>query len=149
MVADEIADKILNTFYRNGKIMFIGNGGSSTQASHFAGELVCKYKKNRLPLPALALTDSALITAIANDFGFEYVFSRQVWALGNKEDLLVTLSTSGKSVNVLKAIEKAQELGIEVLDFPRQGKTAGECQNYQVKLMHEVCEIVEDKFSVS
>jgi len=89
------------------KILICGNGGSSAMASHFAAELVVRYRKNRAPLACIALNDPAILTACANDFGYDWVFSRQVLAYGQGHDVLIALSTSGKSRNVLNAIEAA------------------------------------------
>ncbi|RLC81725.1 MAG: hypothetical protein DRJ03_19845 [Chloroflexi bacterium] len=93
-------------FERGNKIMIAGNGGSATQAEHFAGELVCDG------YPCIALTSIAIITAIANDFGYDYVFSKQLKALGKKGDIFIGLTTSGKSTNILKASNVARNKGI-------------------------------------
>ena len=146
MAAKEIANQLINTFLAKRKIFIIGNGGSAAQSSHFSAEFINKYKRNRLPLPALALNDPANLTSIANDRGYKYVFSRQLEALANPRDTLICLSTSGKSANVNYAAKKADKLGVGVIDFPRNGKTVGEIQDNQLKLMHQVCEIVEDYF---
>jgi D-sedoheptulose 7-phosphate isomerase len=111
--AFEIMDRALK---RGNKILVFGNGGSSTQASHFAAELVNKFYKEGPALAAIALnTDIANITSIANDMGYEHVFSRQVEALGRPGDVALGLSTSGKSPNVLKGFEKAIQLGLETV----------------------------------
>lgn len=96
-----------------GKILFFGNGGSASQAQHFAAELVVRIGRTRAALPALALSgDAAILTAAGNDFGFEFVFSRQIEAIAAKNDLAVGLSTAGNSPNVLKALETARARGI-------------------------------------
>jgi phosphoheptose isomerase len=97
------------------KILICGNGGSSAQASHFAAELVVRYAENRRALPCIALNDPAILTACGNDFGFEQVFARQVDAYGQNGDVLIAISTSGKSKNVLRAIEEAWRRDIHVL----------------------------------
>lgn len=98
------------------KLLFIGNGGSAADAQHLAAELVVRFKLTRRGLPALALTvDSSALTAIGNDFGFDQLFSRQIEALGQKGDVLIALTTSGNSVNVLKAVPVAQSIGIQVV----------------------------------
>ncbi len=99
---------------RNGKkIMFIGNGGSAADAQHFAAELVNRFLKNRKPLPGLALsTDTSVLTSIANDFSYDYVFSKQIEALGSRGDILFCLTTSGTSKNILEAISIARKKGI-------------------------------------
>lgn len=146
MVA-KLAKTLINTFTTGSRVYFIGNGGSATQSSHFSAELLNKYQIYRKPLPALALNDMAVVTAISNDLGYKYVFSRQLEALGNPGDLLIALSTSGKSENVNYAISTAKELGMQVVEWPRKGNNVGEIQNNQVKLMHDVCEIVEGHFA--
>ena len=117
-------------------------------ASHFAGELVGKFKKERLPLPAIALNDLAIITAIANDYGYFQVFRRQVEAHGKKGDILITLSTSGNSANILWAENKAKELGMVVVTFPTNretGKDTAGTQEEHLKLIHQVCSIIEER----
>lgn len=146
MVAKEIADIIIKAFKRGNKLLICGCGGSCAMASHFAGELVGKYKHDRKALPAIALNDSPIITAIGNDFSFDYVFSRQVEALGKKGDVLVTLSTSGKSPCVLEAIKVAKEMGLEVIEIPRQGYDTPRIQENQLAWVHQICEIAEEAF---
>jgi len=98
------------------KVMICGNGGSATDAMHFAAELVVRYAKNREPLSAMALTaDQAILTACANDFSFNHVFERQVAALGQSGDVLICISTSGNSPNVVHAAQCAQNMGITVV----------------------------------
>ena len=139
--------QIQDCFERGGKILICGNGGSASQANHFAAEFVCKYKKERIPLPAISLAaNQSVITAIANDFSYDMIFSRQIAALGNEGDILITLSTSGKSKNILKAIKTAELLGLEIIDFPRKGKDVGEIQNNQLKLMHIICDKIEQAY---
>jgi len=99
-----------------GKILFCGNGGSAADAQHLATELVVRLQKERRPLPAIALTtDTSILTAAANDYGFREVFSRQVMALGTNKDALVGISTSGKSENVIAAAQAAREQGMRVM----------------------------------
>ncbi len=99
------------------KTVFIcGNGGSASQSQHFATEWVCRYKDDRRALKAIALTaDNSSITAISNDYAFDSIFSRQLEALGEKGDVLVVLTTSGRSPNILKALVKAKELGVKTI----------------------------------
>lgn len=102
-----------HTLHQGKKLMFFGNGGSAADAQHLATELTVRYKSNRKALPALALTtDSSTLTAIGNDFGFEYLFSRQIEAIGRKGDVAIGISTSGKSPNVLKAFQQARSQGL-------------------------------------
>ena len=143
MVAKNIAEKIINTFSQGNSIYIIGNGGSSTMASHMAAEFVNKYTTYNRPLPAYSLNDHAIITSIANDMGFKYVFSRQLEAYGKKGDLLIALSTSGNSPNIKTAQTMAKKLKMQTLEWPRLGETTGQIQNYQLSLMHAVCAIVE------
>lgn len=109
-------DIIVELFRRGGKVLVCGNGGSAADSQHFAAEWVCKYKNNRNPLPAIALTtDTSALTAIANDYGFEEVFARQISALGAQGDVLVALSTSGSSPNIKKAVAAAKTKGMKVI----------------------------------
>lgn len=96
-----------------GKLLFFGNGGSAADAQHLATEFVVRYKKNRAPIAALALTtDTSALTAIGNDLGFDELFARQIAALGRKGDVAIGISTSGQSPNVLKGLEQARALGL-------------------------------------
>ena len=109
----EIARVIAGALRGGGKVLAFGNGGSAADAQHFVGELVGRYYVERRALPAVALTaNTASITAIANDYGFDRVFERQVEALGQPGDVAVGISTSGRSSNVLAALRKARELGL-------------------------------------
>ena len=96
-----------------GKLMFFGNGGSASDAQHLATELTVRYKGNRRALAAIALTtDTSALTAIGNDFGFDQLFSRQIEALGKPGDVAIAITTSGKSPNILKALEQARQMGL-------------------------------------
>lgn len=112
------------------KLMFCGNGGSAADAQHWAGELVSRFYFDRPGLAAVALTtDTSILTAIGNDYGYDYVFARQVEAIGRPGDVLVAISTSGNSPNVLRAVDAAKVKGIRVLGFTGQdgGRMAGSC----------------------
>jgi D-sedoheptulose 7-phosphate isomerase len=112
------------------KLLFAGNGGSAADAQHWAGELVSRFYFDRPGLPAIALTtDSSVLTAIGNDYGFEQVFARQVEALGQAGDVLVLISTSGRSPNILRAIAAAQAKAITVIGFTGEsgGDMAAHC----------------------
>jgi D-sedoheptulose 7-phosphate isomerase len=110
---EEMAGHIIGCIRQGGKILFCGNGGSAADAQHLAAELVGRFGRGRPPLAAVALTtDSSVLTCLSNDYGFEEVFSKQVEALGRKGDVLVSISTSGTSENVLRAIRKARQLGL-------------------------------------
>lgn len=140
-IADKISKRLIKCFEAGGKVLVCGNGGSAAEANHFVGELVCTFQnKERDPLPAISLVSNpSVLTAWANDFAFEDIFSRQVNALAKDKDILVVLSTSGKSKNCLSAIETASAMGIEVIDFPREGKDTADIQEYQLHLIHEIC----------
>lgn len=126
-------DIIKKSFDYGGKILACGNGGSAADAQHIVAEFVVKYKKTRKALPAIALSvDTSVVTACSNDFGFEHVFERQVEALGNKGDVLLAISTSGRSKNVNLAVKKAKELGLNVIYMT--GSNAPE--------VHELCDVV-------
>ena len=100
----------------NKKIIFCGNGGSASDAQHLAAEFVGRYKENRSSLAAIAITtDTSAITAIGNDYGFENIFSRQIEGIGAAGDTLIAISTSGNSVNILKAIKEAKKMNIKVI----------------------------------
>lgn len=113
-----IAECWIRTFENGGKVFFIGNGGSAADAQHFAAELSGKFYFEREPLPAIALTtNSSVLTALANDYGYEVIFSRQIKALVKSGDVVVGISTSGNSINILKAIEAAHEIGALTVAF--------------------------------
>ena len=110
------------------KVLICGNGGSAADAQHFAAEIVGRFEKERKGYPAIALTtDTSALTAIGNDYGFEHIFSRQVEALGRKGDILIGISTSGNSQNVINAVEVAKDLGIFTVGF--LGKDGGKLKN--------------------
>lgn len=103
---------------RGNKLLFAGNGGSACDAMHIAGEFVGRFVDDRRGLPAIALSaDTGIITALANDYNYDYIFARQVEALGQKGDVLVSLSTSGKSPNILRAIDAAKDRGLTTVLF--------------------------------
>ncbi|TXE82949.1 D-sedoheptulose 7-phosphate isomerase [Campylobacter peloridis] len=154
---------LLNCLQNNGKILICGNGGSAADSQHFAAELSGRYKKERKALAAIALnTDTSALSAIGNDYGFEFVFSRQVEALLNKNDVLIGISTSGKSKNVLNAFEKAKELGGFCIGL--SGKNGGDMnkicdinlvvssndtariQEMHILIIHCLCELIEEQF---
>ncbi|MCX7988517.1 MAG: SIS domain-containing protein, partial [Thermodesulfovibrio sp.] len=114
----EVAELIAKILNEGGKILIFGNGGSATDASHIAAEFVNRFKRERPGLPAIALnTDMAVITAIANDYDYSEVFSKQIKALGQKGDIAIGISTSGSSRNVLKAMEVAKKRGLKTVAF--------------------------------
>jgi D-sedoheptulose 7-phosphate isomerase len=114
--AAEIAALITRTFRHGGKLLIAGNGGSAADAQHIAAEFVCRFKMERSPLPAIALTtDTSVLTAAGNDYGFEQVFARQIVGLGRPGDCFLALSTSGRSPNVLNALTTARDHGIATI----------------------------------
>ena len=113
-----VSDAIVNCFKAGGKLLLAGNGGSAGDAQHIAAEIVGRYKKERPAYAAIALTtDTSALTAIANDYGFEQVFARQVEGLGRRGDMLLALSTSGRSPNILAALRVAREHGLITIGF--------------------------------
>ena len=129
-----LASKLMvDTIKNNKKIMFCGNGGSAADSQHLSAELLGRYRKNRRPFPALSLTtDTSTITAISNDFKFDYIFSRQVEALGCEDDILYATSTSGKSKNVINAIIEAKKRKIKTIGIT--GESGGD--------MNRLCDIL-------
>lgn len=129
----EAANLAIATLKNGGKILLCGNGGSAADSQHIAAELTGRYKRERKGLSAIALTtDTSALTAIGNDYGYDFVFSRQVEALAQKGDLLWGISTSGNSANVLNAIKCAKEMGCKILGF--SGKEGG--------AMRELCDVL-------
>ena len=121
----ELAERCCAALRANNKIMLAGNGGSAADAQHLAGELVGRFYYDRPALPAIALTtDSSILTAIANDYDYEYVFARQIEALGSAGDVLIALSTSGRSKNIIRALETAAQKGITTVGMT--GASGGE-----------------------
>jgi phosphoheptose isomerase len=112
----ELGEMLLACLRYGNRIFLCGNGGSAADAQHIAAEMVCRFETNRRALPAIALTtDTSALTAIGNDFGYERVFARQVEALARPGDVLIGISTSGNSGNVIAAVEKANEMGVVTL----------------------------------
>lgn len=121
-VLEAIAQSMVATLKFGGKILWCGNGGSAADCQHLAAELVGRFRRERRGLPSIALTtDTSILTAVANDYGFEMVFSRQVEALANSGDLLVGISTSGNSKNVVHAMESARARGVVTVAFTGSG----------------------------
>ncbi|WP_274572660.1 phosphoheptose isomerase [Neisseria leonii] len=114
--AAEAAQMLTNCLMNDGKILICGNGGSAADAQHFAAEMTGRFEKERMELAAVALTtDTSALTAIGNDYGFDHVFSKQVRALGRAGDILVGISTSGNSANVIEAVKAAHEREMHVI----------------------------------
>ncbi len=156
---NEVVRELKEAFRAGKKVYAIGNGGSATLAQHLSDEMVGRYKANRPPYPVIALTaDSAVITCIGNDFGYDEVFKRQIEALGQEGDVLIAYSTSGKSPNILAACEQAREQGMTVIAFTGQtgqlrekadyavvspGKTTARIQELDLHAVHLICETFE------
>jgi D-sedoheptulose 7-phosphate isomerase len=153
-------EMVRETVSRRGKLLFCGNGGSAADAQHLATEYVVRYMRNRAAYPAIALTtDTSLLTAAGNDFGFDSIFARQVEALAGPGDLLIIHSTSGESPNVLRAAEAARAKGIRVLAFSaRDGgalrtladhsvviptQRTDRAQELHLCIEHLICDLVE------
>tara|TARA_B100001029_G_scaffold167061_1_gene159958 strand:- start:1847 stop:2440 length:594 start_codon:yes stop_codon:yes gene_type:complete len=114
----DISNECINSLNDGGKLIFCGNGGSASDSQHLAAELIGRFQKDRNPIPAISLsTDTSVITAISNDYGFEFLFSKQIEALGNKEDVLFVITTSGKSKNIINALKKAKEMNLKTVSF--------------------------------
>ncbi len=161
-IAESIANACTKALRNGNKIMFCGNGGSAADSQHLAAELVGRLNFDRPPLAAIALTvDTSALTAIGNDYGFENIFSRQIEALGKSGDILIAISTSGNSANIIKAIETAVKYNITVIGKSggNGGKMADICdllyispsmntqkiQEYHMSLGHEYCGLIEEK----
>jgi D-sedoheptulose 7-phosphate isomerase len=159
-VIETVSERIADTFRRGGTVYLCGNGGSASDSDHIAAEFVGRFKKDRAPLPAMALTTSpAAITSIANDFSFDEIYARQVIAMAGECDVVVGLSTSGSSINVIRAMEAARTKGAFSVAFTGQlgdklaetadlavripSTEAAQIQEATLMAGHVVCEIVE------
>lgn len=155
-----IAERVIETFRRGGKLLLCGNGGSAADAQHIAAEFVSRFRRERRGLPAIALTtDTSILTAIGNDYGYERVFARQVEALGRPGDVVIGISTSGISASVIAAMRAARDSGMTTIGFT--GASGGtlvdhvdlclcipshntaRIQEVHITVAHVVCEIVE------
>ena len=162
-VTAEAARRVVDSLRSGGKVLFFGNGGSSTDAGHLAAELLGRFYADRRPLAALALADhTAAMTAIGNDYSYDEVFSRQVRALGSRGDVAIGLSSSGNSSNVVRAVTEAAALGLVTVGFTgaaggKLAEVAELCvrvpsddtprvQEMCMLLGHTLCEIVEREF---
>lgn len=125
---EEACNMLIKTINNGGKILLAGNGGSAADAQHIAAELTGRFVKERIALPALALTvDTSALTAISNDYGFDRVFARQIEAFAKPNDLFIAISTSGNSANIMAALEIAKSIGCKTLGL--SGKGGGEMNN--------------------
>lgn len=156
---ERFSNMLLETFRSGGKLFTCGNGGSHCDAMHFAEEFTGRYRKDRKALGALALGDASHVTCVSNDYGFDQIFSRQLEGLARTGDILVGLSTSGNSANVVKAFESAKKMGVRTVallgrdggklagmaDLPIviKAQTSDRIQEMHIKLIHTVIETVE------
>ena len=159
----QAAELLFNTLANDGKFLICGNGGSAADAQHFAAEMTGRFEKERMELAAIALTtDTSALTAIGNDYGFDHIFSKQVRALGRTGDVLVGISTSGNSGNVIEAIKAAHQNGMHVIALTGRdgGKIAhllkegdvllnvpyprtARIQEVHILLIHAICDCID------
>ena len=135
---EEASKVIADSVKAGGKVISCGNGGSHCDAMHFAEELTGRYRADRKALPAICISDSSHITCVANDYGFAFVFSRYIEALGNKGDVLLAISTSGNSENVIRAAQAAKDRGMKVIIL--SGKDGGKLSSYadiEIRVAHQ------------
>ena len=162
VLIENITNTILNAFKSDNKLLLCGNGGSAADAQHIAAELSGRFEIDRKPLNAEALhVNSSFVTAVANDYGYEEIYSRMVEAIGKNGDILLALSTSGNSKNIIQAIEKANSLGLITIGF--SGNDGGAMQNLckynliipsdntariqeaHILVGHIICKLIEQK----
>jgi len=160
----QISEMVIESLKKGGKLIIFGNGGSASDAQHIAAELVGRFKKDRPALAALALTtNTSIITALANDFGYEVIFSRQLEALAGKFDVVLGISTSGKAKNVALGFKQAKKMGLKTIALT--GGDGGELvkladvslvipsavtariQEAHITIGHIVCELIEENLS--
>ena len=159
-IFSDAVSAVVSRYKKGGRLYIAGNGGSAADAQHLAAEFVSKLARDRAPLPAEALTvDSSILTAIGNDYGFDMIFSRQLEGKATTEDIFLGITTSGKSPNILKALEKCRDIGIPSIvfcgndgglakvnaDFPivAPGVATSTIQELHIVLAHTLCECVE------
>jgi len=159
---NEVAHLLVSCFQKGNKVLFCGNGGSAADAQHLSAELSGRYYYDRPPLPSEALhVNTSYLTAVANDYGYDYVYARMVEAIGQQGDMLICLSTSGNSENILKAIEAAHQKGMTVVGLSGStgGKMAGSCdkiicipstdtpriQECHILIGHTWCQFIEQQ----
>lgn len=156
------AELVLGALNSGHKLLICGNGGSASDATHMATEFLCRFMEDRRPYPALSLTaNGEFMTAVGNDYHFDEVFARQVWGLGQKGDVLIAFTTSGKSRNVLRALEEARTRGLESIcflgrdggfskgiakiEFLVPGRDTARIQEAHKLLFHVLCGMVDEK----
>ncbi|MCA9407917.1 MAG: D-sedoheptulose 7-phosphate isomerase [Candidatus Omnitrophica bacterium] len=158
---EAVINVVISAFKQNGKILFFGNGGSAADSQHIAAEFIGRFKKERVSLPAIALTtDTSILTALGNDYGYDVVFSRQIEGLGQKGDVAFGISTSGNSKNVIAGINKAKEKGLvtvsmtggdggalaKLTDYALivPSSDTARIQESHICMAHTICELVEN-----
>ena len=156
----EIAELAIECLKKNGKVLVFGNGGSASDSQHIAAELIGRFKKDRGALPAIALTtNTSVLTSLANDYGYDVVFARQIEALGSKNDIAIGISTSGKAKNVAAAIKQAKKMGIKTvaltggdggelakladLSLVVPSSVTARIQEAHITIGHIICELIE------
>ena len=160
----KIADVMTQVIENGGKIITCGNGGSNCDAMHFAEELTGRYRNNRKSLPAVAISDAAHLTCVGNDYGFEFIFSRFIEGMGNNGDVLLAISTSGNSMNIINAVKAAKEKNMKTIVLT--GKDGGQLinmadmisvvpyfgfadriQEIHIKIIHVIILLIEQKMA--
>lgn len=156
----EIAELIIDSLKKNGKVILFGNGGSASDSQHIVAELVGRFKKDRASLAAIALTtNTSVLTSLANDYGYEIIFAKQIEALGQKNDIAIGISTSGKAKNVNAGIKQAKKMGLKTVALTGQdggelakladlslivpSKVTARIQEAHITIGHIICELIE------
>ena len=162
---EKVAEILLHCLEKGGTIFWCGNGGSASDSQHLAGELVGRFMDERRPLKSIALTaDSAVMTCIVNDYGYEHIFSRQLEAIGSEGDVLVGITTSGNSQNVLHAFKVAEQKGMTTVGLLGKGggkatrivkqsivvssKSTARVQEMHILIGHILCDLIEEGLSL-
>lgn len=157
----QIIDQIIASLKKGGKLIILGNGGSAADAQHIAAELVGRFQKERRALPAIAIsTNTSILTALANDYAYDIVFSRQIEALAKKDDVVLAISTSGGAKNAIEAVKTAKKIGIKTialtggdggelskiadLSLVVPSKITARIQEAHITIAHIVCELIEE-----
>lgn len=158
-VTEKVAEKIAEVFSKGNKVLICGNGGSNCDAMHFMEEFTGRFRKERKALPVISISDPSHITCVANDYGFDYIFSKGIEAYGKEGDFFIGISTSGNSANVIKAVEQAKKQGlitccllgkdggklkgVSDYEFIIPGKTSDRVQEIHMMILHIIIEGVE------
>jgi D-sedoheptulose 7-phosphate isomerase len=156
----EMADLVIGCLTKDGKVILFGNGGSASDSQHIAAEFIGRFKKDRTALAAIALTaNTSVLTSLANDYGYDIVFAKQIEALGKKNDLIIAISTSGKAKNVIVGIKQAKKMGLKTIaltggdggDLAKiadvslvvPSSVTARIQEAHITIGHIICEVVE------